>query len=406
MNEVNPSLSVLRATLAPFAGNSLLQRALRVREKYKETGRVFKSIRCQATEARTFLLIRSSLICCCFLAFGSCQNNRQSDVANPENALTVKMDQTPLRDSPGENGKVLKELEKGTPLLDLDEVSDFLTRLTVQGQSLYEPWLKVEAGEVKGWVYAAAIDFGRDTTLLAVKRFQALLGKALSGQATQWREGFETIRTQGELAESYLKGRALRDSITGRLPEGDGTVPPPDLFWIKPLLPAFEPQLVAEGTAYYLFVDFEKWLKKASRTPEREDDAFFQFCTQVFPEDSIEYFYPAWFMQTWDYGGSSLLGRGIHLKLLAAANRLCTMNTPFRSEILRMKTEMINDITQEGVEYWEQPEKIIKELDSILESKFEILNDADRIALSTRRLHFEEPAAHGIKTGLGSGSVN
>jgi len=67
---------------------------------------------------------------------------------------------------------------------------------------------------------------------------------------------------------------------------------------------------------------------------------------------------------------------------------------------------MINDMTQEGVEYWEQQEKIIQELDAILESNFEILDDADRIALSTKRKHFEDPATHGIKTGLGSGSVD
>lgn len=403
MNQVKPSLSVLGETFALFAGNSLPQRTLRVRKGRKEAACIFKySIKTWPH----FAFPKYLLICCGFLAFGSCQNQQQTDVGNPENALTVKTDRTPLRDAPGENGKVLKELEKGTALRDLEEVSEFMTRLTVQGQPLYEPWLKVEAGALQGWVYAAAVDFGSDSTRLGAKRFQALLGKNRYEQTAQWRQGFENIQNQGQLAESYLKGRTLRDSLVRRLPEGDGASPPPDLFWIRPLLPAFEPQLVAEGTAYYLFSDYRVWLQKAAQTPEREDDAFFQFCTQVFPEDSIEYFYPAWFMQTWDYGGSSLLGRGIHLRLLAEANRICTINTPFRSEILRIKAEIINDMTQEGVEYWEQPEKIIQELDAILAGNFEVLEDADRIALSTKRKHFEEPAAHGIKTGLGSGSVN
>ncbi|MDZ4682182.1 MAG: hypothetical protein SGI94_17200 [Saprospiraceae bacterium] len=401
MNKIKNSLCVLCETLAPFAGTCLPKRVR------KGDDRWFKSIRFQSITARPFLAFpKYLLIYCCFLAFGACQNRQQAESSSQASALTIKTDQTPLRDSPGENGKVVKELEKGTPLLDLDEVSDFMTRLTVQGQPFYEPWLKVEAGEVKGWVYAAAVDFGSDTTRLGAKRFQALLGKNRYDQAAQWRQGFENIQNLNQLAESYLKGRTLRDSLVRRLPEGDGTSPPPDLFWIKPLLPAFEPQLVAEGTAYYLFSDYRVWLRKAAQTPEREDDAFFQFCTQVFPEDSIEYFYPAWFMQTWDYGGSSLLGRGIHLRLLAAANRICTINTPFRSEILRIKAEMINDMTQEGVEYWEQPEKIIQELDAILEGNFKILDDTDRIALSTKRKHFEEPVTHGIKTGLGSGSVN
>jgi len=400
MNEIKPSLSGLCVPFAAFAGNCVPQR---LRKGRKEAARIFK----YSIKTRThFDFLKYLLICWSFLAFGACQNRQQAEVGNSENALTVKTDRTPLRESPGENGKVLKELEKGTPLRDLDEVSDFMTRLTVQGQTMYEPWLKVEAGEVKGWVYAAAVDFGSDSTRLGAKRFQALLGKNRYEQTAQWRRDFEKIQNQGELAESYLSGRTLRDSLVRHLPEGDGASPPPDLFWIKPLLPAFEPQLVAEGTAYYLFADYRVWMQKAAQTPEREDDAFFQFCAQVFPEDSIEYFYPAWFMQTWDYGGSSLLGRGVHTNLLATANRIYTMNTPFRSEILRRKAEIINDMTQEGVEYWEQPEKIIQELDAILARNFEILDDADRIALNTRRKHFEEPALHGIKTGLGSGSVN
>ncbi len=345
---------------------------------------------------------------CLLLALAACRNeSSQSETAAKAMSFAVKAAQTPLRESPGENGKVLQELEKGAMLRDLGDVSDFMTQLTIQGESHYEPWLKVASVDGQsGWVYAAALDFGSDTIQLSRKRLQAMLGKAMFQQASQWSRAFENAANQGALAEVYLKSRSLRDSLVRILPEGDGISPPPDLFWVKTLLPAFEPQLVAEGTAYYLFADYRQWLHKAGQTPEKEDDAFFQFCVQNFPEDSIEYFYPAWFMQTWDYGGSSLLGRGIHLRLLETANRLCATNTPFRSEILRMKAEIINDMTQEGVEYWEQPDKIMRELDSILARNFEILDDADRIALSTRRTHFEDPGAHGIKTGLGTGIEN
>lgn len=352
-------------------------------------------------------LLKYSLFALCLLASGACQHQSEKKETSPAASLVVKADGTPLREAPGEDGKVLTEFKKGTALQDLGEVSHFMTPLTIQGVAQYEPWLKVKSDDgAQGWVYAGALDFGGDTIRLHQKRFQALLGKTLYQQSEQWQIAYDNAQKQQEVANAYLNGSTLRDSMTRRLPEGDADIPPPDVFWIKSLLPAFEPQLVAEGTAYYLFADYRAWLKKAAQTPEKEDDAFFQFCVQVFPEDSIEYFFPAWQMQTWDYGGSSLLGRGIHLRLLETADRLCATNTPFRSEILRRKAEIINDMTQEGVEYWEKPEKIIRELDTILERNFKILDDADRIALRTRRTHFEAPAEHGLKTGQGAGSEN
>ncbi len=349
--------------------------------------------------------LKYSLFALLLWAMPACQNKIAEKEADSPVSLLVKAPGTPLRAAPGEDGKVVGELKQGTSLQDMEEVSDFMTTLTIQGIVHYEPWLKVNAGEAgQGWVYAGAIDFGGDTIRLHRKRFQALLGKDLYRQSEQWQQGYEAAGNQEEVAKSYRNGQLLRDSMVRHLPEGDGTTPPPNAFWIKLLLPAFEPQLVAEGTAYYLFADYRAWQQKAAQTPEKEDDAFFQFCTQVFPEDSLEYFFPAWYMQTWDYGGNSLLGRGIHLRLLEAANRLSTTNTPFRSEILDIKAKIVNDMTQEGVEYWEQPDKIMRELDDILARNLPILDDADRIALRTRRTHFEAPAEHGITTGVGSGS--
>lgn len=351
-----------------------------------------------------------ALIFCSLLLLAACRNEPSSDATSVMiYQLSIKAGQTSLRDAPGEAGTVLKELPKGTSLRDLGEVSDFLTRITTQGTEQYEPWLKVAtADEEQGWVYAGAIEFGADTTLLHEKRFKALLGAKAYQQAKDWQATFKNISNQESLANAYTQGKVLRDSLVRTLEnrvQFDGETPP-DMFWLGHVVPGFVAQLVAEGTAYYLFEDYSHWQKIAAKTPQKEDDGFFQFCIQMFPEDSIEYFFPAWTIQTWDYGGCSLLGRSIHLKLLETANRLCTANTPFRSEILSRKAELINDMTQEGVEYWEQPEKIMRELDAILERNFEILTEADKIALRTRRTHFEAPSKHNLKTGMGSGSTN
>ena len=43
------------------------------------------------------------------------------------------------------------------------------------------------------------------------------------------------------------------------------------------------PQLIAEGTAYYLFNDYKKWLEIAQQTPSKEDDEF-----DLFGDDNEE----------------------------------------------------------------------------------------------------------------------
>ncbi|MBK7338543.1 MAG: hypothetical protein IPJ00_21435 [Saprospirales bacterium] len=66
--------------------------------------------------------------------------------------------------------------------------------------------------------------------------------------------------------------------------------------------------MVAEGTVYTLFADYGAWRRRAEETEGKEDDAFFDLCIRFFPEDSIAYFFPAYFIQTWDYGGTACWG--------------------------------------------------------------------------------------------------
>lgn len=359
------------------------------------------------------MILKIVIIFSLIIGFASCKSEPKQQPQPASTRLTTNLDEVRLREAPGEDANVLRSLPKGAVLYDLGEVSDFTTKVQLRGIQFDEPWLKVRTEDgLEGWVYGGALNFGmKDATklanLLMEKRLQTLFGKQLADSIKAYRIDYQDIKSESDLALAYRKGITLRDTMA-RLMQDRITVSDPnevpDLFWLKEAMPGFVSQLVAEGTAYYLFWDYKQLITKVKATPETPDNDFAQLAVALFPEDSVEYFYPAWFLQTWDYGGSSLLGRGTHLAILKKMDETLQKSDLFAPEIMDWKQLLINDITDANVNYWESSEKIVKELDDILSANFKILTEADKIALETRRKQFETPAENKIQVNQQAGN--
>lgn len=361
------------------------------------------------------------------MGFWSCQSDSKEEettatpeVENPiesteegeQTTFIVNIDRLRMRETAGEKGKVIKELEKGAVLIDEGEVSDFTTRIKLRGITFDEPWLKVSTEDnTVGWIYAGAIHLGttpdsKVAKILREKRLINLFGQEGADRMRSYRVDFHTTQTAAELLDVYQRGRKIREDFVDQLEDkidAYNAQVQPDLFWLEEALPGFVPQLVAEGTVYYLFEDYRQWIKKAKATKELVDDQFVEFKIQAFPMDSIEYFFSAWQIQTWDYGGSSLLGRGFHFALLKEADRLVQGQHPLSSEVLEVKKSIIEDILQPSNTFWESKDKVLIEMDNILQADFSILDKNDRIALQARREQFNEPEANEIEMNQRSG---
>ncbi|HMQ62695.1 MAG TPA: SH3 domain-containing protein [Flavilitoribacter sp.] len=323
--------------------------------------------------------------------------------------LTTVRDGVVLRDAPSLDGKSLKELPQNTPLRDLGQVSDNLTHLEFQGREFDQPWIKVGGPDsLEAWVYGADVaPIGADSA--AVGRFredktlQSLLGAGLLDSLGHFNRSYEQISSAAGLAAAYREGDSLRQAISNTFGARLTTMPVPDITFIRERIHAYQPLLVAEGTAWYLFNDYSQWLTTAKKTPEPEDDAFIEVMIACFPEDSIEYFYPVWFLQTWDYGGESLLGQGHHFQLLEKADALFAKTTLFHPELNDLKNRLLNDITDVNVSYWEDAPTIRQELDKILNRKWSVLSEADLGVIRIRRAQFDEPDKNGIRYNNRSG---
>jgi len=379
----------------------------------------------KTTIMKKYLLLIPLLV---FL-FATCKNEKQAEQESdqtqlpegesPHNLgqrpkktkLTVNIDNIRLRSTAGEDGDEIARLSKGTEVYDMGEISDFTTKVKLRGIQFDEPWIKVKTDKgVEGWLYAGGLQFDMDNTTqlsetLLAKRLQNMFGKDLARQIKIYRTNYHSAKTSAEFASAYRQGLTVRDSMVS-LMETDISIVDDDkladLNWLEQTMPGYIVQLAKEGTMYYLFNDYSRFKNKAVTTTGSEDDAMAELLFASFAVDSIEHFFPAWFLQTWDYGGASLLGQGIHLDLLDKMEGI-NKSKLFQKETNDLRDRLINDISGQHVEYWEPQQRILDELDRILDQDFQQLTKEDVITLETRRKLFEDPKANKIKVNLRSG---
>lgn len=336
-------------------------------------------------------------------------------LGSTNNHWIVNIDKFRLRQQPGTEGSVLTELSEGSQVTYLGESSDFQSQIKLRGTLFDEPWVKVETADgQQGWVFAGGIHPRKDNhsplaNRLLRARLSQLFGEKLTQEIDAYRKAYEQMADSEQLASTYRQGLSLRKELTTKLDirAQDMAVETVNLFWLDQAIPGYVTQLVAEGTTYYLFNDYKEWLQKAKSTSGEEDDAFVALCLETFAQDSVEHFFPAWYLQTWDYGGHSLLGQGVHQKVLDRMEAAWLVGAFFHPEIKDLKQMWLEDIVGPEHEsdsgYWEGQAKILKELDQIIQGEQSVLTSEDRVALEVRRKMFAQPKANKILINQRSG---
>ncbi len=341
----------------------------------------------------------------------SCQPQQQEEsVVQYEDVVRyfVKLDESPLRTVPSLKGNIVTKLKKGSSVYHLGEVGKEMTVMVLDSSNFCEPWLKVKTEKgAEGWIYGARLDHSVEAQQYSEIRLEALLGKDLKDSLDAFKVDLELVNTPEAFESFYYRVQAFQEDLNRRLEQVSYDLTTwqgiPDLFWLKDAVPGFVPQLVAEGTAYHLFLDYRWWLELSARTTDDQDDAFVSICVKIFPADSIEYFFPAWTIQTWDYGGHSLLGRGIHYDVLNQIMDFRANSDLFEMDLRVLKQKIIDDITLAEVSYWEGQDKIMAELDALISMDPGFFSEEDLVGIKVRRNQFMEPEKFGILLNQRSG---
>jgi hypothetical protein len=319
--------------------------------------------------------------------------------------LIIAIDQSKLLSKAGLKGQELARLPLGTHLIYLNELSTFTTAISLNGIPFNEPWLKVQTEDNQiGWLYAGAVKFdatGKGKTLyndIVRKRLANFFGQNAGQLIESYNQKYNETETAYEFAQLFELGQKLRDTLIVQLNQIDLSQTPevPDLFWIDEPLPALVPTQIVDANMFHLFFDYKELYQKALNTVGDEDEAFVSLFYTMYSLDSIEYFYPSWYLKMNDSPQTySLLGENIHLDMLARMDSLAIQTDLFQSPLIQIKIEILQDVLTNNT-YWRNTEDIIKEMNQILKADFELLSKADKIALQERVKMFQAPEKYEI----------
>jgi Bacterial SH3 domain len=323
--------------------------------------------------------------------------------------LIVVPEQLAMRDTAGQKSKEIGFLKKGEKVKDLGLVSNFETIVALKSGVLQSPWIKVVNNkDQQGWVLAALflpVEAER-AAWLENKRLVCYFGHALTQRRANWLATGTALATASQVAAYYREAVALRDTfmtILSRRAEPNETTAQLDYSWLKPVFPGFIAQKISTQNHPFLFANFNYWMQIAQQSQGRQDDLFFETAVSIFSQDSIESFFPDWTFQLDDVSAASQLGSGTHLKLLTSIEKNLAAGELFREEMLHWKENLLADIAGKDVYYWQPAEKILTELQKIVDSNFSYLETSDQMVLQTRLEMFKDPAANGIRVNMRSG---
>jgi hypothetical protein len=320
--------------------------------------------------------------------------------------LEVYIDNFKMRSGPNVKHEEVARLKENTIVTFKGEQSMHATEIRLRGVKLNAPWLEVKTEEgIDGWIYGGGVKVAATENKAAIEKInhmqmQSFFDKKTIDQIKAYDKQWQLSKSSTAFADAYLLGEKTQEEINETLANKVQIDDPTnliDMSWLENSFQGFQNSLVAEGTTFNIFKDFKIMYAKAKETEGTEDDDFLTFQFHANEVDSVEYFYKSWFMQTWDYGGHSLLGQGKHFNLLNEANDLLANSKLFEKPILEIKTEILNDIAAEYITYWEPEEKILAEMKKIVSANFVFLTTEDKILIKTRYEQFKKPAANKIE---------
>jgi hypothetical protein len=251
-------------------------------------------------------------------------------------------------------------------------VGDRLFRLYTPRDTFFEPYLEVLLPDGRAaWIYArpdiwAPVLAVNPLRWQAENRIQALLGSDQLKNYRSYREVWAQAQAGKPaplLVQAFRTARSLRHDLEQAL-AAVSDQPLSSQDW-ETLLPGFLCQL-DDGNRPRWWVNYRQWLALARQLEDTEATALFSIYCQVYPQDSIEYFYPAWRIAESRQLQHSLLGRGIHTRLLRELAPMQAFRTVAGIEASELYEQVLEDILLTEQTYWEAPERIVAELDSLL----------------------------------------
>lgn len=328
-------------------------------------------------------------------------NSGQPLTGFPEPDAVITGDYVRVRTEPSLKAPVIDYLFKGN-------VTGILEKVNGDSYNGNSKWVEVSSFQFAGgYVHSDYIIEGKEAEVykkqLPASVHDSLLRQDFSPDAVKavesYRKAYTAATTAEELVSVYLQtektAQKLRPVIQRQHDRNmDGNCRQPCILkfnYLMNYIPAGTISIAAEGTAAFLHTVPELFYHKALTTEGKYDDLYFDLESYYYGiQDRL---WPAYTERTWDYGGHSLLGQGIHLTILKKADTVLKTGSLLDREVHDMRSRTLKDIEDYNI-YYEDSEAIITELKKILESAE--LSGEEKAMLKRRIIQFKDPESFGI----------
>ncbi|PSR13252.1 MAG: hypothetical protein DA408_05795 [Bacteroidetes bacterium] len=313
----------------------------------------------------------SLIFYCCLLLvvlLSNCQAEAPIDQANNNLPVFLGKKRTTLTNVTAyarPHEEPLAQLPPGTQLLFTGLVSSRLYTSYYQQDTLTQPYLQIQLSpQQTAWVFGHPAYFSVQENPLTWQwnnRLQAVMPTEAFNRyqelATVWRQEDQA----SVLLLAFQATRSLRNELTKALAD-------------YPTLSLTEAQDLLPGCLAYQdhrhlswWIDFNAWQTRSAATAAPDDDALFHFYrTRIYPPDGIEYRFPAWSFPVSSTQAHSLLGRGIHLRILQQLDSLNQQYPLATTEWQYLCELLVDDSANPQTTFWEDFPLIRTELQALI----------------------------------------
>ena len=330
----------------------------------------------------------------------SCVSLLQAGPAAAEKPV-ITGDYVRIRMNPSLKAPTLDYLFKGNEI----EISQKVNGDSYQGNAV---WVKIRSDRTReGYVHSAFVAEGKEAAKfrrsLPDSVNKDILAKDFSptqvAAIEKYRRSYFAAKTDQELSQVYLQTKKLAEMLGPVIQKkhdlnNSGNCSEPcslKLNYLFNYVPAGIILIGGEGTVASLQVVPDIFYRRAQSTKGNYDDLFFALLGAYYGKDGP--LWPAFLVRTWDYGGNSLLGQGIHLDILKKSDAVLDAGSLLNEEVEQMRNWTLKDI-ESSESYYEDKNTIIQEIQKILSSIK--LNDQQRSMLQKRIIQFQSPEANDI----------
>jgi hypothetical protein len=318
-------------------------------------------------------------------------DSTESDYKIPGEFAVISGNNVRIRYEPNLNAAILDNFYKGNVIYIQEEVEGDIYKES----SL---WYKIKSSHLvdEGYVHSSFVlkgtnaeNFNKSITFESQMEFikQIFSDDEINSIVSLYRTMNE-VKTESDFAKFYKEVQTVKnrlDATVDAIYQNDMNAKP-KTAWLYTFFPFLYLSYGPEGMSVFYIEHYPSYYSLANKTDSTADNAFISLMIESYGE--FYHWTGNWFLQTWDYGGRSLLGTGVHLSILEKSESLSRRTKNFDSELNALREQIIRDI-EFSLAYDQPKEKAVAELKEILSTIN--LTPQEKTTLETRLAEFENP---------------